>query len=215
MVSSTTHTPRVWSWSAFVQVSWSGASDGAGSGVAGYSIQWDDAALTVPDTMVDTTGAAASATRPDGITYFHLRTTDVAGNWSAGTHFGPLGIDTQPPSTISGLEVRPIAGAAVQLRWSAPADAGSGVAKYDVRYNIVPINGGNWPDSGPLSGVPLPGAPGTAQQTGPRRLAEGRHLVLRDQDPGSGGQLVRHLQRAEYPGSRPAARPRGVLLREL
>ena len=57
MVSSTTHTPLVWSWSAFVQVSWSGASDGAGSGVAGYSIQWDDAPLTVPDTVVDTTGA--------------------------------------------------------------------------------------------------------------------------------------------------------------
>ena len=90
MVSSTTHTPLVWSSSSFVQVSWSGTSDGAGSGVAGYSILWDGAPQTVPDTGVDTTGAAASDTRPDGTTHFHLRTKDFAGNserrdafWSA------------------------------------------------------------------------------------------------------------------------------------
>ena len=133
IVSSTTHTPLVWSSSSFVQVSWSGASDGAGSGVAGYSILWDGAPMTVPDTGVDTTGAAASTTRPDGTTHFHLRTKDVAGNWSGATHFGPLGIDTAAPGcTVVALPAY-VGLAPFSVKWVS-FDAGSGVASYDVQY---------------------------------------------------------------------------------
>ena len=77
MISSTTHTPGIWSWSAFVQVSWSGASDDGGSGVAGYSQFWDDAETTDPGTTVNQTGTSATSTRSDGTTYFHLRTADA------------------------------------------------------------------------------------------------------------------------------------------
>ena len=133
IVSSTTHTPLVWSSSSFVQVSWSGASDGAGSGVAGYSILWDGAPMTVPDTGVDTIGATASTTRPDGTTHFHLRTKDAAGNWSGATHFGPLGIDTTAPGcTVVALPAY-VGLAPFSVSWVS-FDAGSGTASYDVQY---------------------------------------------------------------------------------
>ena len=140
IVTSTTHTPLVWSSSSFVQVSWSGASDGAGSGVAGYSILWDGAPMTVPDMGVDTTGAAASTTRPDGTTHFHLRTKDFAGNWSGATHFGPLGIDTAAPGcTVVALPAY-VGLAPFSVKWVS-FDAGSGVASYDVQYRN---DGGAW-----------------------------------------------------------------------
>ena len=184
MVSSTTHTPLVWSGSSFVQVSWSGASDDGGSGVAGYSLLWDGAPLTLPDTVVDTTGAVASATRPDGTTHFHLRTRDVAGNWSGATHFGPIGIDTQPPQAIANLEVAPATYASVLLTWSAPADTGSGAEQYDARFSTTPINASNWAAASPLTSLPQPGAPGTPQEVRRSGLKNGDtwYFAIRSRD---------------------------------
>ena len=115
-VTSASHTPNAWSVNPSVVVSWSGASDGAGSGVAGYSILWDAAASTLPDTTVDTTGATASSSRPDGVTYFHLRTKDVAGNWTSTVHFGPLKIDTTPPTNPTSFTLRSLHQPVVQQR---------------------------------------------------------------------------------------------------
>jgi hypothetical protein len=73
-------------------VSWSGAFD-FGSGIDGYSFTWDSSGTTVPDTTKDveeTVTHVTSAPFAPGTYWFHLRTRDNAGNWSAGTHAGPF-----------------------------------------------------------------------------------------------------------------------------
>jgi len=99
-VTSPSHQVGRWSSDKTVEVAWSAGSDGGGSGVAGYSIAWDQSNSTVPDATVETGGR--SATSPplgDGVWWFHVRTVDKAGNGAQGaSHLGPFKIDTAPPS---------------------------------------------------------------------------------------------------------------------
>ena len=141
-ISSTTHTAGAWSTKTSVTVSWSGASDGAGSGLAGYSILWDGAAATSPDTVADTTGTTATATRPEGSTYFHLRARDVAGNWSAPVHFGPVLVDTLAPATEINAPVQ-VTSKTFNVSWSG-SDAGSGIKHYEVRYRDLTASNQTW-----------------------------------------------------------------------
>ena len=96
---STSHNTGVPSTKLSVVVTWAGASD-YGSGVDGYSLAWDGVATTVPDTVKDVEETVATATSPvflAGHSYwFHLRTSDNAGNWSAGVHLGPFVIANSP-----------------------------------------------------------------------------------------------------------------------
>lgn len=85
-----------------ITASWSGAAD-ADSGLAGYSVLFDDQPTTQPDDVVDvphTTDphSVMSAALADGMWYFHLSACDVAGNCSVATHLGPFVIDTTMPS---------------------------------------------------------------------------------------------------------------------
>ncbi len=141
-ISSTSHTPGVWSTNPTVLVSWSGATDGAGSGVAGYSILWDAAASTVPNTTLDTTGGSASSSRPDGVTYFHLRTKDVAGNWTSTVHLGPIRIDTVAPTTQINAPAQ-TTNTTFTVHWSG-SDATSGVHHYEARYRDVTPGSQPW-----------------------------------------------------------------------
>jgi subtilisin family serine protease len=91
-VISLTHTRGVPSNNPSITVSWAGASD-FGSGVDGYSYQWDSSPTGMPDLIKDAeeTLTLLTTSLPRGATYyFHLRTRDNAGNWSAGTHAGPF-----------------------------------------------------------------------------------------------------------------------------
>jgi subtilisin family serine protease len=95
-VASTSHVVGRPSIDATVDMAWSGAFD-YGSGVDGFSFQWDHAAATVPDAVKDAEESVGSATSPPlapGTYWFHLRTRDNAGNWTAGTHVGPFVIAT-------------------------------------------------------------------------------------------------------------------------
>jgi hypothetical protein len=97
-LSSPSHKPGKLSKVNQVQVVWSGATD-EGSGVAGYSIIWDRSPHTLPDAIVDLDAGAQGVTSPplaDGRNhYFHLRTGDRAGNWTAeAIHLGPFWIDS-------------------------------------------------------------------------------------------------------------------------
>lgn len=106
---TSSHTINVWSTDNTIDISWSGASDST-SGVLGYSFIWDTSSTTIPDTMVDTTGASTtSSALPNGDSwYFHVRTRDNAGNWASGTfHVGPFYIEaTQPPPGGGGCVLR-------------------------------------------------------------------------------------------------------------
>jgi len=98
-VSSTSHTISVASTDPTVDVTFTGASDGL-SGVDGFSYQWSTSPSTLPDTTKDAEETATGATSPalaDGSHYFHLRTRDNAGNWTATVHLGPFIIDTTAP----------------------------------------------------------------------------------------------------------------------
>ena len=74
-----------------IVMTWSGAFD-QGSGVDGFSYHWDKLPTSTPDEVKDaeeTATGVTSAPLPGGSYYFHLRTRDNAGNWSAPAHVGP------------------------------------------------------------------------------------------------------------------------------
>ncbi|MBN1138755.1 MAG: FG-GAP repeat protein [Anaerolineae bacterium] len=141
-LSSPSHTPGAWSTSRQVQAVWSGAADDK-SGVAGYSVVWDTAPGTLPDTVVDLPVEVTSATSPalaDGKNhYFHLRTADKAGNWTASAlHLGPFWIDATPPMSYASSP--PLVKGPFLVSWQG-ADGASGLVDYTIQ---VRQNGGAW-----------------------------------------------------------------------
>ncbi|OGY31518.1 MAG: hypothetical protein A3C02_00750 [Candidatus Andersenbacteria bacterium RIFCSPHIGHO2_02_FULL_45_11] len=100
-VTSTSHTVSTWSTDTTVDLSISGATD-ALSGVDGFSYEWDTNAITTPDATKDdeetTTNVTSSSLVAGDSHYFHLRTVDNAGNWSAAMHVGPFFIDADAPA---------------------------------------------------------------------------------------------------------------------
>jgi hypothetical protein len=144
-LSSPSHRVGVWSNDATVDVTFAGAQDGW-SGVDGYSYVWDQNPGTVPDTTKDAEETAPGTTSPaltDGYWYFHLRTVDNAGNWSAPTAIGPFQIDRTAPSgvAVTGNPAFPKS-TKIPVDWTATdGGAGSGVAAYDVRYRAAPAGG--------------------------------------------------------------------------
>lgn len=142
-ISSSSHTVDVWSADNTIDVSWSGAAD-SDSGVYGYSVAWTHSATFVPDQLVDTTTASATSTPldDDDDWYFHVRTRDVAGNWSADAgHFGPFRIDTTPPDNPTGLLSSHYQGGwssdnTVYAIWYGDDDgSGSGVGGYSLVWD--------------------------------------------------------------------------------
>ncbi|HFD40652.1 MAG TPA: hypothetical protein ENJ31_12485, partial [Anaerolineae bacterium] len=143
-LSSPSHTASRWSSSNQVQVVWSGAED-EGSGLAGYSILWDNSPDTLPNTSVDVDAATQSTTSPplaDGKShYFHLRTGDRIGNWTdEALHAGPFWIDATPPASQAQSPVA--ASSPFSVTWTG-YDATSGVSHYTIQ---VSDNGGDWTD---------------------------------------------------------------------
>ncbi|MBI5565795.1 MAG: VCBS repeat-containing protein, partial [Chloroflexi bacterium] len=139
-VSSSSHTLGVWSNDPSITMNWSGASD-AGSGVSGYSYVFDTAAGTLPDTVVDTFGATAtSASLPSGSNkYFHIRTRDAAGNWSAsGVNRGAYFVDVTTPSSSVNSPASS-SSTSFTVFWSG-SDAHSGIDNYDVQYRDKTTN---------------------------------------------------------------------------
>lgn len=91
-VRSPSHRVGVTSTDNTVDVVWSGAADSL-SGVDGFSYSWSTSATSVPDTVKDAEETAARTTSPalgSGRHYFHLRTSDNVGNWTATVHLGPF-----------------------------------------------------------------------------------------------------------------------------
>jgi predicted outer membrane repeat protein len=126
-LTSLTHTASVWETETHVQVDLSGAS--AVSVLGGYSVSWTKDAPEFPGASVtcaaDTTSCAFDAPA-DGTYYCNVATADLLGNWSAGTSYGPILIDTAAPqTTYSGATGWQNTGATISFDVS---DALSGVA---------------------------------------------------------------------------------------
>jgi ABC-type oligopeptide transport system substrate-binding subunit len=96
--SSTSHAVGMPSPDNTVDITWASGTDGDGSGVAGYSYSWTRNAGTLPDDIVDSNGASAtSPALADGAWWFHLRSVDKVGNWTATVHLGPFVIAPPVP----------------------------------------------------------------------------------------------------------------------
>jgi V8-like Glu-specific endopeptidase len=161
-LTSPSHTVGTWCKDTSIDVSWSGASDGGGSGVHGYSYDWSTSPGHVPDITVDTTASGATSPGlPDGEDwYFHVRTRDNAGNWNTeAVHSGPYLLDSTAPACavlpLSAVQDAPF----FAVAWSGnDADPGSGIESYDVQYRVG--SGGAWSDW-------IVGTPATAATFGP------------------------------------------------
>ncbi len=107
-LSSPSHRIALPSEERIIRVAWIPARDGAWGqysytpkpdpqkGIAGYSIAWDHAPHTLPDTTRDIGGKVTQISSPPlskGTWYFHIRSLDRAGHWSEdAAHLGPLRI---------------------------------------------------------------------------------------------------------------------------
>ena len=87
---STSHAISTWNKDRTIDVSWSGASDGAlGSGVDGFYTEWntDTTIMTGPVIKEYAEETVSSETSPTLATgqnhYFHIATVDNAGNWTS------------------------------------------------------------------------------------------------------------------------------------
>ncbi len=136
------HTPGVWNNDPTVFVTWSGSTDPGGSGVYGYSYQWNNSPAGVPDQILDTTGNSNTSgiLATAGNHWFHVRARDLAGNWAAGAaHRGAFYIDTTPPSS-SASSPNSSGSTSFLVSWSG-SDAHSGIDNYDVQYRDTTVNG--------------------------------------------------------------------------
>ena len=93
-VTSPSHDIGSWSNKPSVVVRWDG---GAGES---YSVEWSASESTEPDAVAEGTATQSESVRPDGASWFHLRTRTEAGAWSHASHIGPFLIDTAPPETL-------------------------------------------------------------------------------------------------------------------
>ena len=98
-LTSLTHTVGEFSCTNSVTMDWNPSSD-AHAGVSGYSVLWNHASNSTPDTIVDTTSTIWTTNVPSSssLWYFHVRARDNAGNWGSASHWGPVEIDYNPPT---------------------------------------------------------------------------------------------------------------------
>jgi hypothetical protein len=98
-ISSPTHPDQnAWYPNNDPAFEWATPSDT--SGIAGYSYILDNAPSTTPDDTIDSAANSATYTDvPDGVSYFHVRAKDNAGNWGLPSHYR-VNIDTAPPTIV-------------------------------------------------------------------------------------------------------------------
>lgn len=145
-LTSTTHTPGVWSNNSGIEFKWSAAVD-AHSGTDGYSLLIEKTPLG-PDLTKDVAEvpnySVTLASSSSGY-YFNVRSVDLANNWDdefAST--GPYFIDTTVPigpgnlaSTSHSVNVWS-SNPTISLSWTAATDSFSGLAGYDTVFDTSP-----------------------------------------------------------------------------
>ncbi len=110
-INSTSHTiGLINTVNNVISMQWSAdASDNGGSGVAGYSVLWDQSPAGIPDDTVDVpVGQLTASSLPlaNGDWYFHLKTCDFSGNCAPdAVHRGPYLIRVYPPPVLFEPEI--------------------------------------------------------------------------------------------------------------
>jgi parallel beta-helix repeat protein len=134
-VTSSTHAVQTtWYSNNDPAFDWSGLTDT--SGISGYSYILDTTPATTPDTTSEGTGTSTTYTNvAEGISYFHVRARDGAGNWGTAVHY-TIKVDTSTPNI-----------AAV----SAYTDAGMGTPIADNTWQTDSTPYFTWTDPSSLS----------------------------------------------------------------
>jgi hypothetical protein len=129
--SDTHPVPGTWYANSVVHMLWSDVGKDP-SGIDGYSLAWDSAPSTIPDSFKEVEENVHEVTSPalsPGKWYFHIRSRDNALNWNASAaHFGPICIGSAPddaPPTISDVLASGITDNLAVIGWSTnePADS--------------------------------------------------------------------------------------------
>ena len=143
-LTSTTHTPNVWSTVNQINFTWNAAQDFL-SGLSGYSRVIGPLAV-MPDTVQDIPAVTnLNATVGNGTFYLNLRPVDRSGNWPNGfVSTGPYKIDNAAPLGPTNVTSPTHAVGVVDcsenlyLQWTAATDAVSGLAGYLIVLSPVP-----------------------------------------------------------------------------
>jgi hypothetical protein len=175
-----------------VTLTWTAPGDDGNTGTAAqYDIRyalssitetsWGSASQASSEPEPKAAGAAeifeVSGLSEDTEYYFAMKTADERSNWSALSNVVAKATrtpaDVTPPAAINDLAASDAALHSVTLTWTAPGDDGTvGTAyRYDIRYSESFINESNWTSAVPISGEPLPGPAGTAEQLAVTNLA--------------------------------------------
>lgn len=112
VASTSGHSSTSVTFDPTIDLAWSAASDGSGSGIAGYSVTVDQIADTTPDAIVDVTAAAAtSVTLTEGWWYAHVRAVDLEGNAGTTVHSTALYVGVAASGcTASGATILALTG---------------------------------------------------------------------------------------------------------
>ncbi|MCW2920573.1 MAG: calcium-binding protein [Thermoleophilia bacterium] len=150
--TSTSHTAAAGVTDTTIDGAWTAASDGVGSGIAGYSIEFTASATTTPDATADTMGLTTTSTAlAVGTWYLHVRAVDVDGNAGVTTHSAALVISAPAATTTSDTTAPSAPGTptssshgstritfdtTIDTAWTASTDA-VGVTGYSVEFSKV------------------------------------------------------------------------------
>jgi len=179
------------SWNS-VTLSWTTPGDDSLTGIASqfdlrYSLSpinaanFASATRWIPMPMPATPGTRQSVTvtglTPATTYYFAIKTADDVPNWSLISNIVTKATTAVPdsvrPAPVATLAVTGVTDSTASLSWTAVGDDSliGTATSYDIRYSTTPITAANFAAATPVTGVPLPAAPGTVQSVVVRNLS--------------------------------------------
>jgi hypothetical protein len=137
VITSPDHSQTAWSTNRTATFAWT-TTNGAGgpADATGYSVVFDQAANTDPDTTSETALPAWTQQNiPDGVWYLHVRAVDSANNWGATGSYKVMVDATGPAAPVITSSTHPDEDSAYEsndpsFSWTASDD--SGIAGYSV-----------------------------------------------------------------------------------
>ena len=146
------------------------ATDISGTTQIEYGLTTSYGIMTAFNSTLTTAHTVALSSLSGGATYhFRVHTQNASGTEAISgdntfTTLKPIIIDITPPTQVLNLAASNIGQNSANLTFSAPSDPDDPMAaSYDIRYSTSTINALNWAKATAVTGEPVPGIPGSAQ----------------------------------------------------